>query len=286
MMSGGGGMSDGNAGLRTVILAELIGTAVLVAVGLSFVILDFGPGGLASRLVPSAAWRRVITGFLFGATGGLIALSPVGKHSGAHINPAVSAAFWLAGKLSPTHLAAYVAAQLAGAVLGALPLLAWGRLGRAVDFGVTVPGPGIGLRFAFLGEAGTTFFLVAGLFFFLGRRRLRRFTPLLFPFLYAAMVFLEAPVSGTSTNPARSLGPEAVSGVWKAWWIYWLGPAAGTLMGVLVHRLPRLRRFEAEVAKLYHFEHDPFHIFRGGPPPASPSGPAGSQAEPAARDPS
>jgi aquaporin Z len=254
-------MTDAAKAIRTIFLSELAGTAALVAVGLSFVILDFSPAGPVGRLIPDEGWRRLVTGFLFGTTGGLIALSAVGKHSGAHINPAVSAAFWLRKMISATHLAVYVAAQLAGAVLGALPLLAWGGLGRSADFGASLPGPGVGPGAAFLGETATTFFLVAGLFFFLGRPRLRPLTPLLFPFLYAVMVFLEAPLSGTSTNPARSLGPEVISGVWRGWWVYWAGPAAGTLLGTAVHRLPGLRRFEAEVAKLTHFEHDPFGVF-------------------------
>ena len=82
--------------------AELIGTALLVAVGLSFVIPDFGRGSPMILLLPSAAARRFLTGFLFGATGGLIAVSPLGKESGAHINPAVTFAFWLVGRLQFT----------------------------------------------------------------------------------------------------------------------------------------------------------------------------------------
>ncbi len=246
---------------RTIFVSELIGTAALVAVGLSFVIADFGPGSPVSRWLPSPAWRRLITGFLFGTTGALIAVSPVGKHSGAHINPVVSLAFWLKKKITARHFVVYLAAQIAGAVLGALPLLIWGRIGRGVDFGAAEPG-GAGLAAALAGEAVTTAIMIGALFFFLGRARLRNFTPLLFPFLYAAMVCVEAPVSGTSTNPARSLGPEVISGVWRGWWIYWVGPAIGALMGLAVHRLPGLRRFEAAVAKLYHFEHDPLGIFR------------------------
>jgi aquaporin Z len=248
-------------GLGTIFVSEFVGTGLLILIGLSFVILDFGPGSFVRRLVPAAGWRRVITGFLFGTTGGLIAVSPVGKHSGAHINPVVSLAFLIQGKLDPVQAAVYAAGQLTGAVAGALPLLLWGRMGRAVEYGATIPGRGYGVLAAAAGEAATTFCLIAGLFFFLGRRRLRRFTPLLFPFLYALMVFLEAPVSGTSTNPARSLGPGVVSEAWSGWWVYWLGPAAGALLGLAAHRLPGLRRFEAEVAKLYHFEHDPLGIF-------------------------
>ena len=80
-------------------LSELIGTALLVAVGLSVVIFDFGAGSPMLRLLPDAGLRRLITGFLFGSTGALIAISPVGKISGAHINPVVTLAFHIKGKL-------------------------------------------------------------------------------------------------------------------------------------------------------------------------------------------
>jgi aquaporin Z len=244
-----------------VYLAELIGTAVLVGIGLSIVILDFGRGSPVLDWLPNAGFRRLITGFLFGTTGALIAISPVGKHSGAHINPVVSISFWLMGKLKGRHLPGYLAAQLAGAVIGALPLLAWGSMGRSVDFGATVPGQSYGAAEALLGEIVTTFALIAGLFFFIQRHRLRAFTPALFPVLYAVMVFLEAPISGTSTNPARSLGPAVVSGVWQGGWVYWLGPLLGMALAVIVYRVTWLNRLEIEVAKLYHFEHDPHGIF-------------------------
>lgn len=95
-----------------------------------------------------------------------------------------------------------------------------------------------------------------------GLRSLRVFTPALFPVLYAIMVFLEAPVSGTSTNPARSLGPAVIAGEWRAWWVYWVGPLMGMVSGVLLYRLSWLRELEIEVAKVYHFEHDRYGIFR------------------------
>jgi aquaporin Z len=230
-------MNDGSRRLPwTVFLSELVGTAVLVGVGLSVVILDFGQGSPVVRWLPDPGLRRAITGFLFGSTGAFIALSWVGKESGAHINPAVSLAFWLMGKQRARHTAGYAVAQLVGGVLGALPLLLWGALGRSVAFGATTPGTGYGVGQALLGETVTSFALVAGLFFFLRHDRFRPFTPALFPFLYAAMVFLEAPVSGTSTNPARTLGPAIVSGAWHGWWVYWVGPAAGALLGVALFR--------------------------------------------------
>jgi aquaporin Z len=246
--------------------AELIGTALLVAVGLSFVIFDLGRGSPLAPWLPDEGARRFVTGFLFGSTGMLITLSPLGKESGAHINPAVTLGFWLMGKMQTRHAVGYVVCQLAGAVLGAVPLLAWGAMGRSLNYGVTVPGAAYGDTWALLGEAVTTFVLIFGLFFFLRSRRLRAFTPALFPPLYAIMVWLEAPVSGTSTNPARTLGPAAISGDWHGWWIYWIGPLIGTLIGVAVYLAAGWERRMIEVAKLYHFHHDPHGIFHGRGP--------------------
>lgn len=238
------------------LLAELVGTAVLVAVGLSFVILDTSPAGpVAPVLGPHA--RLALTGFLFGSTGALVAVSWVGKESGAHINPVVTLAFVARGHMRPLLGAGYVAAQLAGAVLGTAPLVVWGATGRAVDLGATMPGPGYGPLAAFGGEVATSAALVVLLFTFVGNKRLRAFTPLLFPPLYAVMVLLEAPISGTSTNPARSLGPAVVADVWHAWWVYWAGPLLGALIGVALTRLHPLRELEVEAAKVYHFGFDP-----------------------------
>ena len=102
-------------------VSELIGTALLVLVGLSLVILMFGAGSPMARLIPNEGLRRLITGFLFGTTGGCIALSPVGKVSGAHINPVVTLAFRLMGKLDLRTTLGYIGAQLFGAVVGSLP---------------------------------------------------------------------------------------------------------------------------------------------------------------------
>ncbi len=243
--------------------AELAGTALLVVTGLSIVIFNFGEGSPVARLLPDAGLRRLITGFLFGSTGALIALSPLGRESGAHINPVVTLSFYLMGKLKQRYAVGYILAQLEGAVLGALPLIAWGAMGRSVSFGATQPGTGFDPGWALVGEILTTFAMVTCLFFFVRHRRLRAFTPAMFPVLYAVMVYLEAPLSGTSTNPARSLGPAVISGDWNAWWIYWVGPLAGALLAVAFYRVSWLRHMEIEVAKLAHFEFDRYKVLRG-----------------------
>jgi aquaporin Z len=244
---------------------EMIGTGLLLLGGLSLVIFMFGAGSPMEQLIPSIVIRRIITSFLFGCVGATIALSIVGKISGAHINPAVTFGFWMMRKMDAKTAACYVLAQLAGAFLGCLPLFIWGAIGRSIDFGATVPGKGYSAETVMMGEAATTFGLVATLFIFIAFRRLRPFTPFVVPFLYALMVPLEADISGTSTNPARSFGPSIISGRWDGWWIYWLGPIIGTIIAIVVcsrftHRI--------EVAKLYHFDHEPdrrrlFHRMAG-----------------------
>jgi aquaporin Z len=241
------------------LFSELVGTALLLMAGLSLVILMFGARSPMADILPSLWLRRTITGFLFGIVGALIVLSPVGKESGAHINPAVTAAFWLMGKLDSRVALGYVISQLGGAILGCLPLLAWGSMGRSIAFGATIPGEGYTTHTVLVGEAATTFALITGLCFFIGFRKLRPFTPAMIPFLYALMVPLEAAVSGTSTNPARSLGPAVISGEWQGWWLYWLGPLIGTLLAVLVCSLLAKR---IEVAKLYYFESERRRLFR------------------------
>jgi aquaporin Z len=250
------------------LFAELIGTALLVLFGLSLVIFMWGTGSPMVRLLPGEGLRRLVTGFLFGCTGAGIALSPIGRESGAHINPAVTFAFWMFRKLDARTAIGYVVAQLAGACLGCLPLLAWGAMGRSVAFGATLPGAGYSLGAVIAGEAVTTFGLIVGLCLFLGFRRLRPFTPALMPPLYAFMVWAESPISGTSTNPARSFGPALISGQWQGWWIYWVGPLVGTLVALLAGNALAKR---IEVAKLYYFESDRRGVFRraarGNPTP-------------------
>lgn len=243
----------------------MVGTGLLVAVGCSVVIADFGVGSPVAHWLPSAATRRVLTGFLFGIVGATIAVSRIGKVSGAHLNPIVTLAFWLRRTMAGRLALGYVAAQCVGAVLGALVLRLWGTMGASVHFAATVPGPA-GRLAAFLGETGATACLVGGLFLLLGHRRLRPFTPALFPLLYAGLVGAEAPLSGTSTNPARSLGPSLVAGIWSSWWIYWIAPALGALIALgILRSLAPLTRWEVDIAKLYHFAHDPHGLLRRSP---------------------
>lgn len=239
--------------------SEFVGTGVLLLLGLSIVIALFGEGSPIARLIPDARLRTILGGFLFGSVGGLIALSPVGKVSGAHINPVVTAGFWLMGKIETPVAVGFILSQLLGGVVGCAPLLLWGSMGKSIEFGATFPSTGYTPLQALLGEAATTFGLVSALCVFIGYRPLRQFTPAMIPFLYAIMNPLEAHISGDSTNPARSFGPAVISGHWSGWWIYWVGPVIGMVVAISLFSFLGMR---VEQARLYHFEADSRRVFR------------------------
>ena len=244
---------------RRLFVAELACTAVLLISGLSLVIFMFGAHSPVAWVILNEGWRRRITGFVFGLFGAAISVSRLGKESGAHMNPCVTLGFYLAGRLDKRTAVVYVLGQLSGAVIGCVPLLAWGAMGRSVAFGATLPGQTYPLRMVLMGEIITTFCLITLLCIFIGFRQLRRFTPLMIPVLFAIMSYYEAPISGTSCNPARSFGPALISGQWHGWWIYWVGPLIGTLLAILVVNALAVK---VEVAKLYHFDSDRSGLLR------------------------
>lgn len=230
--------------------AEALGTALLVAVGLSIVIAIFAPGGVIATMLPSAACRRVLAGACFGTVGALIAISPLGRISGAHINPAVSLAFWLEDKLAWRDLFGYVLAQMLGALMGAVPLLLWGQTGRELDFGATLVGGGVWPGWAFAGELVATLALVLAIFITASHERTRALTPWTIPPLFAWLVWWEAPLSGASANPARSFGPAVISAVWSDFWIYLVAPLVGAALAVGLLRLEWLGHHRVAVARV------------------------------------
>ena len=236
--------------------AEFAGTALLVGVGVSIVVVMFGRGSPLPALLPDVGLRRFLTGGLFGSVAALLAVSAIGRVSGAHLNPAVTLAFWLEGQLGWRDAACYVLAQFAGGLAGAVPLLTWGEVGRSVAFGATLPGTGISVREAVLGEAAVTAVLILALFTAAAHARTRPFTPLTIPVAFSVLVWLEAGVSGASANPARSFGPALVAGVTRDLWIYMVGPCLGAVVAVGLLRLEVMGLRRVSVARLFHFHLD------------------------------
>ncbi|MBV8329177.1 MAG: aquaporin [Verrucomicrobia bacterium] len=235
--------------------SELVGTTLLVFLGLSIVIALWGHDAPLGWVPIPADTRRLLTGFLFGTVGAAIAFSPIGKMSGAHINPAVTFAFWLEGKLRWRDAGFYVLAQLIGGALGATALFIWGGIGASDAWGASLPMNGVPVLLPIAGETLCTFLLVLLIFVCAAHKVSQPFTPLINPPLFALLTWLEAPLSGASANPARSFGPELAAWLWQGWWIYWIGPCLGAGLAVLLLHFEALRHHRPIEARLFHFGH-------------------------------
>ena len=122
--------------------SEFVGTAYLVFWVVGIVALLFGTSSPAPHWIPSPSLRLMLAGLFLGGMGWLVALSPPGRLSGGHINPAVSLGFWMLGKMHRRDIVGYVVGQLLGASLGAwLGGLAFGPLAREVHDAIAAPRP-------------------------------------------------------------------------------------------------------------------------------------------------
>ncbi len=255
--------------------AELAGTFIMVAWGLSAVVFMMSAASPVSRLVPSARLRLLATGCLFAAGGTAVVYSRLGQRSGGHINPAVSLNFWILGKMRGADLVFYAAAQCAGAVAGAaLVELLWGRWAASVDGGVTRPAAWLLPAGAAAVELLITASLVGVILLFLGSPTLHRWTGVAAGIWVALLVFAEAPLTGASLNPARSLGPALVTGDCRDLWVYLAGPLGGAALAASLWRRAGARRGRHPAcAKLFHTRRYPCHLADcrfGGAPAANP----------------
>jgi aquaporin Z len=212
--------------------AELAGTAVQL--GLGFPVVGLVGDPRSPLAIHDADARLALIGLTFGALAGVVAVSPVGRRSGAHLNPAVTLAFWLRGQLHPRDLAGYAAAQTAGALVatGAF-VAAWGGHARAVGDAVTMPARSVGALGGVAIEAALTASLLVVLFGCLSSPRTARFTPLAAVGALTVLIWAGARLTGASLNPARSLAPALVAGRFDALWVYFAGPALGATVAAL-----------------------------------------------------
>jgi aquaporin Z len=235
--------------------SELAGTAIMLFIGVSAVSFMWGPGSPVP-VVSNGALRRLLTGIMFAGGATAVVYSPLGQISGGHINPAVTLGFWRLGKVPTRDALAYVAMQFLGAFAGAYAAgLAWGPLTTGVQYAATVPGDGYSQAGALAAETAITFLLVFLIFVCVNKPRIASRTGLFAGSLVAILVMIEAPVTGTSLNPARTLGPAILAPNYTALWLYFVGPVAGALLAAAAFSGQWGNK--TVCAKLYHTEKYP-----------------------------
>jgi aquaporin Z len=210
------------------------------------------PASPLHAAVPDPALRRALIGVAMGVTAIGLIYSPWGRLSGAHFNPAVTLTYLRLGKIAATDACGYVAAQCIGGVLGVL--LAWLALGMlaahpAVHFAATVPGRG-GAGVAFAAELAISFVLMTAILV-VSNSRWARATGLVCGAVVATYITFEAPYSGMSMNPARSLASAVFAGEWSSLWLYVTAPPLAMLSAAEL--FVRLRGAQSvRCAKLHH----------------------------------
>jgi aquaporin Z len=195
------------------------------------------PGGWLATRLDDATLRRALIGLAMGLTAVALIYSPWGQRSGAHMNPAVTLAFWRLGKVRGIDALAYVIAQFAGGALGlfaAAALLGQALAAPPVSWVVTVPGaagPGV----AFAAEAAISALLMLVVLVASNRPALAPWTGGSAGVLVALYITFEAPLSGMSMNPARSFASALPAATWTHLWIYFVAPVAGMLAAASVY---------------------------------------------------
>jgi aquaporin Z len=217
-------------------IAELVGTFVLVFAGC-------GSAALAGDVIGNSG-----IAFAFGLS--LLAMvQAVGPISGAHLNPAVTTAVLIVGKIRPTDALAYIAAQILGSVLAAAAILfiASGVAGgydpatqglAANGYGPHSPG-GYDVIAAMSSEAVLTFILVFTVLAVTEHPGRENIASITVGAALAGVHLIGIPVTNTSVNPARSIGPAVFVGGWaiEQLWLFVLAPLLGSVCAALLHQL-------------------------------------------------
>ncbi len=206
-------------------LAELVGTFILVFVGSMSI--------LAAQAIAAAGGPNlvlVVVPFGFGL-GLLAAIYAVGHVSGGHFNPAVTLGLFLDGRTNLSDLIGYWIGQVVGGIVASLVVLAAADQAAVAGTYTRHGSTGTG----FLMELALTAIFV--LVILASTRTAPRAAPVAISLTLAAVHFAGIPFSGSSVNPARSIGPGLVGADAPGLWVYLVAPLAGAIIAWGLHRL-------------------------------------------------
>jgi aquaporin Z len=234
--------------------AALLGL-FLIAASLFSILFEY-PQSPIHQAIPNGDLRRFFVGIVMGITSIALIYSPWGKQSGAHMNPAVTLTFYRLGKVKSQDALFYVLFQCLGGLAGVY-IVAF-VLGQAfsqppINYIVTVPGA-LGFVGALLGEWAIAFLMMMMVLLTSNRKTLNRHTGLFSGFLVMLYVTFEAPLSGFSMNPARSLASALPAHIWTDFWLYLTVPPLGMLSAAGLYTYWFGDR-AVKCAKLHHENH-------------------------------
>jgi aquaporin Z len=209
---------------QKIFFAELAGTFVVVLCATGSVVIDAKVGGALGlpfvAFAPFAGVAAMVYAF--------------GKISMAHFNPAVTIGFLISGHINKSQLPAYLGAEIIGALLASLFVLAF--IGSEANLGANAPDYSFPLPAIFGVEVLVTAFLMAVIFAVVYTRGLRGWSGIAIGGMVGFDIFFFSFISGASMNPARSLAPALLSGAVADLWLYWSATFAGSVAVALMCR--------------------------------------------------
>lgn len=209
--------------------AALLGL-LLIAAGTLSIVFEY-PQSPVHQVITDGNLRRFLIGIVIGATSSALIYSPWGRQSGAHMNPAVTLAFYHLGKVKRQDTLFYILFQCLGGLAGIYFMaLVFGTefTQPPINYIVTVPGS-LGWLGAVLGELAIAFMMMMMVLLTSNNPKLSRYTGLFAGCLVMLYVTFEAPFSGFGMNPARSFASAFSAQVWTAFWLYIIVPPIGML---------------------------------------------------------
>lgn len=234
-------------------LMEAAGLGFFMVSACVFTALFEHPESWIHQQIPMGIIRRVLIGLAMAGTFLAIVFSPWGKRSGAHLNPSVTLNFWLLGKIARQDALFYIAFQFLGGWAGvalASVILGPAIAHESVNYAVTLPGNS-GPLVCLAAEFAISFGMMWTVLATSNSRRLSRFTPFFAASLITLYITFEAPLSGTSMNPARTFGSALPAREWAYLWIYFVAPPLAMVTAGQVYRL-RHGIHRVFCAKLHH----------------------------------
>jgi glycerol uptake facilitator-like aquaporin len=219
-------------------------TAVLLFGVVSIVRWVIGPSPI-SRAIPQIHIELVIVGAGVGLLLAGLILSPPGRASGGHANPAISLAMWRFGVFPGAGVLPYAVAQLLGSVVGVVAARElWGPVvaARSVEYAALQPGPGWSTWGLFTGEVlgMAVIILIVGVC--LTAHQLAPLVPWIVGALVGTGIAALGTATGGSLNPARQFGPAIVSGVTPYLWVYLIAPMVGAQLAAWLREAIQSRR--------------------------------------------
>lgn len=209
---------------QKIFLAELAGTFLIVVFATGSVVIDARAGGILgtpfAAIAPAIAVSLMVRAF--------------GKISMAHFNPAVTVAFVISKHTSLKRFPVYLAAEIAGALIGSLFVRSF--IGTEANLGANAPNYSFTLPLIFGIEVLATALLMGVIYAVVHTKGLKGFGPYAIGAIVGLDIMFLSFISGASMNPARALAPALLSGFVSDLWIYWSATFVGSSITAVIFK--------------------------------------------------